>query len=517
LLQDVRSKALEAVAGLRRMADATACTLASQDGRWTLVSSSLTASVALTVTWLALAAQPVSTAKASSAAEAHEATLLDSAMRFAGVGSGARRTELAGLIAPPVLPALPGRTQEPERLAKPSVEKRTLRVGNGDTIIAMLQEAGVPNKDANAVVDAMRPLYSPRSIRTGQTFEATFGEPVDTNAIPFAGAAGDNDDDDSVAARTRRLLSLSFAPSIERQITVSLTVPDRYMAHDIQKKLEGRYQHAGGTIDSSLYLAAMQAGVPANIVVEMIRMFSYDVDFQRDVHPGDSFEVFYNHFFTPEGHPAKPGEVLTASLTLSGRAHTLYRYEGGTDTEYFDANGRSAKGLLMKTPVDGARISSSFGRRSHPILGYTRMHKGIDFAVPKGTPVMAAGNGTVTYSGGANGFGNLLVITHGSGYTTAYAHLSRFAVRSGARVRQGQIVAYSGMTGLATGPHLHYEIRMHNTQVNPATIKVASGRTLAGSELTAFLAERARVDTLVASLPMQRKLALVGDLRETTQ
>ncbi len=504
---------------MRGLASVAGRVIATPDGRWTLVSSSLTASVAFSVTWLALAAQPASTARANIAEKSHSSSAYNYLKRFAGIDPASRGENYiaAGLIAPPALPGPVDRLLQAESAAKPKVETRILKVSSGDTIMGMLQGAGVPAKDANAVVEAMKPLYSPRNIRSGQTFEATFGRAETGKAD--AHAATLDDDGDSVATRTRRLLSLSFSPSIEHQITVKLNAPEGYIAQEVQKSLEGHYQHAGATIDSSLYLAAMQAGIPANIVVEMIRMFSYDVDFQRDVHPGDTFEVFYNHLFTPEGQPARPGEVLEATMTLSGRKHTLYHFDGADDTEYFDADGRSAKGMLMKTPVDGARISSTFGRREHPILGFTRMHKGIDFAVPQGTPVMAAGGGTISYAGRASGFGNLLVIAHANGYSTAYAHLSRFGagMRLGTRVRQGEVVAYSGMTGLATGPHLHYEIRVHDAQVNPALIRVASGRSLDGNELIAFRTERVRIDRLVASLPLQRKLALVSGLRDTAE
>jgi murein DD-endopeptidase MepM/ murein hydrolase activator NlpD len=515
LLRSVLSRASGTVGELRQLATAAKRVIATPDGRWTLVSSSLTASVAVSMTWLALAAEPASVAHAN--VPAQNSRSYNSLLRIAGLGSGRGESFIAaGLIAPPNLAGPIDRLLEAENTIRPKVETRTLTVGTGDTIIGMLQEAGVPAKDANAVVDAMKPLYSPRSIRTGQTFQATFGKP---DAKPREAHHEAWDEDDSVAARTRRLLSLSFSPSVEHQITVRLSVPDGYMAQDVQRKLQGRYQHACGTIDSSLYLAAAQAGIPANIVVELIRMFSYDVDFQRDVHPGDSFEVFYNHLFTPEGQPARPGEILEATMTLSGRQRTLYRFDGSDEVEYFDASGRSAKSMLMKTPVDGARISSTFGQREHPVLGFTRMHKGIDFAVPRGTPVMAAGSGTIAYAGPASGFGNLLVINHANGYSTAYAHLSRYGtgMRQGARVRQGEVVAYSGMTGLATGPHLHYEIRVHDSQVNPASVKVASGRSLEGAEQVAFRAERSRIDGLVASLPVQKKLALVSGLRDTTE
>jgi murein DD-endopeptidase MepM/ murein hydrolase activator NlpD len=165
--------------------------------------------------------------------------------------------------------------------------------------------------------------------------------------------------------------------------------------------------------------------------------------------------------------------------------------------------------MLMKTPVDGARISSGFGMRFHPVLGYSRMHKGVDFAVPTGTPVMAAGSGVIQFAGRQNGYGNLIVVNHGNGYATAYGHLSRFGrgMRVGSRVRQGQVIAFSGMTGMATGPHLHYEIRLNKVQLNPNRVKVAQGRRLAGRELKQFVAQRDRADQLIAQLPLQHTVA----------
>jgi len=527
LLRNALSMVSEIVTEMRRLRMAAARVLSSPDGRWMLVSTSMTASVAVAVTWLSLAATPSSSARAYEPKREQAALPYDLLLRLTGLRAvpaiaaedASKLYRSAGLVSPDLLGPLDRMLATERAAVKPPVETRTLKVDNGDTIIGMLQEAGVSNLDAAAVVDAMKPLYSPKSIRSGQAFQATFGS---TDAIPAATesftvqAARPNDDED--LSPVRRLLSLSFAPSIDHQITVSLTVPDGYLAQDVQRKLESRYQHAGAKIDSSLYLAAVQAGIPAGVVVEIIRMFSYDVDFQRDMHEGDEFEVFFNRYYTPEGEPAKAGDILAASMTLSGKKHLLYRFETpDSEAEYFDVNGQSAKAMLMKTPVDGARISSGFGARRHPVLGYTRMHKGIDFAVPSGTPVMAAGNGTVLYAGRAGDYGNLVVVKHGNEYATAYGHLSRFAagVRAGARVRQGDVVAYSGMTGLATGPHLHYEIRQNNGQVNPATVKVASGRTLEGQELKAFLAERANIEKLVASLPVQTRLAQASGLRQS--
>jgi murein DD-endopeptidase MepM/ murein hydrolase activator NlpD len=255
----------------------------------------------------------------------------------------------------------------------------------------------------------------------------------------------------------------------------------------------------------------MQAGIPARVVVQMIHMFSYEVDFQRDIRSGDSFEVYYNYYYTPEGKPAKEGEIAYAAMHLPGRTVALYRYQPRSEdtADFFDAHGQSAKSMLMKTPVDGARISSGFGMRFHPVLGYSRMHKGIDFAVPSGTPVMAAGAGTIQRKLWENGYGNFIVLNHGNGYSTAYGHLSRFAagVHPGSHVRQGQVIAYSGATGLATGPHLHYEIRINDIQVNPATVKVARGRILFGNDLRDFQIARLHTDSQIAALPLEGKLA----------
>jgi murein DD-endopeptidase MepM/ murein hydrolase activator NlpD len=499
------------VADLRWFRDGIVRVFSSPDGRWTLVSTSMTASVAIAVTWLSLEANPVGAAGVYEPRREQATLPYDLLVRLTGLRGtpsiDAENSEqlyrAAGLIGPGISGPLDRMLATEREAAKPQTEIRTLTVVRGDTIVSMLQDAGVSKIDAAAVVDAMKPLISPKNIKSGQKFQATFGTPeaAQDGSMPTLAQNDDNED-------SRRLLSLSFTPTLDRQITVHLAPEEGYFAEDVQRKLESHYQHAGATIDSSLYLAATQAGIPAGVVVEMIRMFSYDVDFQRDVHPGDSFEVFFNRFFTAEGQPAKAGDIFAASMTLSGKKHLLYRYEmTNGEVEYFDVNGQSAKAMLMKTPVDGARISSGFGARHHPILGYTRMHKGIDFAVPQGTPVMAAGSGTVSFAGPAGEYGNLVVINHTNSYATAYAHLSRFAVHKGEHVSQGEVVAYSGMTGLATGPHLHYEIRVNTQSVNPLTVKVGSGRKLEGEELRAFSAERAHLEQLIASTPVEHKLA----------
>lgn len=508
---------------MHRVDRATDRVLGSPDGRWTLASTLMTGSVVATVTWMALAATPPSSRLYE---PGHEQVVVptDLLTRLAEAASGSPAAAAptkppaylaAGLVGPGSLTGpLDRLVTAPAPAQAPSgIATRTLQLKAGDTITEVLQDAGVSKEDATAVVDAMRALHNPRVIRAGQTFEATFGpspESVGPRTIAYTG----NDD----ASSERRLLSLTFSPSIENQITVKLTPPQGYVAETVQRKFNERFQRAAAKIDSSLYLAAMRAGIPANVVVDLIRMFSYEVDFQRDVQPGDEFEVIFSRFYGEDGKVAKTGDILSASMTLSGKKHALYRFESNGEEEYFDETGQSARSMLMKTPVDGARISSRFGRRFHPVLGYTRMHKGIDFAVPTGTPVMAAGGAVVVHAAYTRGFGNLVILQHTNGYQTAYGHLSRFAagVKKGARVRQGQIVAYSGSTGISTGPHLHYEVRVNGAQVNPTNIKMANGRALTGQERRTFLNERARIDQLVAGLPISDKLIQAVDLREAT-
>ena len=524
----VRSAFSRVTSGLSELRQAAALArgvLGSPDGRWALVSTSLTATIAGSVAWLALAAAPPSSARVYEPRREQAALPYELLVRLSGgrPTPGIASEDAGKMVIAQNSKAGAAQSADDESLDNalateqlglatpdmPNIETRTLTVDPGDTMQSVLTDAGVTADEAQLVVNALNSVWSIRNMRAGQTLSATFGI-----AVPTRGSAQDD------AAMPVKLLALSFAPSVEHQIIVRRSADNTFAAQDIEKKLESQYRHASATIDSSLYLAAMQAGIPADVVVEMIRMFSYDVDFQRDVHPGDSFEVLYRGYFTPEGQAAaKNGAILAASMTLGGAVHTLYRYEtqdGGA--EYFDANGRSAKSMLMKTPVDGARITSRYGMRLHPILGYTRMHKGIDFGASMGTPVMAAGSGTVEEAGWKGGYGKFLLIRHGSGYETAYGHLSRFTVAKGAHVRQGQTIAYVGMTGDATGPHLHYEIRVNHAQANPLRVKVATGRQLQGKELKTFLASREHTDRLEASIPLQKAVAdATGDLRTVEQ
>ena len=231
--------------------------------------------------------------------------------------------------------------------------------------------------------------------------------------------------------------------------------------------------------------------------MELIRIYSWDVDFQRDINNGDKFEILFEKLFTEKGEFVRTGNVIYGNLLLRTKKYPLYRYETSKGTiDYFDDNGRSARKALLRTPINGARLSSRYGKRRHPILGYNKMHRGVDFAAPRGTPIYAAGRGTIVKLGRNGAYGNYIRIRHGSGLETAYAHLSRFrrGLRVGARVPQGKVIGYEGSTGRSTGPHLHYEILKNSRQINPLTLKMVSGKKLTGKELKLFHSKRTKIE-----------------------
>jgi murein DD-endopeptidase MepM/ murein hydrolase activator NlpD len=528
----------------RRSIGGFADALSSPDGRWALVSTSLTAVIAGTVTWLAMGTLPPPSSLSSVEARQHGMMpyqLFQQLARagresYAALGPSAMPTQIdARGVTPGELDgALASERPSEDQSATPVMETHTITLDKGDTLVGALTDAGATLQDANAAVAALGRIYDLRTIRAGVTLDLTFdpvigGSPrpvsaqVDNAELSGEGLDPNNDSSGTFVAADSsaagRLLSISFSPSVEHDIAIARGTDGSFTATDSVKQLVAHIHRAGATIDSSLYLAAMQAGIPADVVVEMIHMFSYKVDFQRDLKPGDSFEVFYDYYYTPDGRAAKKGQISYAVMKLGAREIALYRYQPDPSEppDYFDAHGQSAKGMLMKTPVDGARITSGFGMRFHPILGYTRMHKGVDFGVPIGTPVMAAGAGMIGFMGVQHGYGNFVLVKHGNGYSTAYGHLSRFApgLHIGSHVRQGQMIAKSGMSGMATGPHLHYEIRINNVQVNPTTVKIAQGRTLTGRELRDYLVERLHIDSIIANLPLETKLADAGsELRQ---
>jgi murein DD-endopeptidase MepM/ murein hydrolase activator NlpD len=350
-----------------------------------------------------------------------------------------------------------------------------------------LVKAGIPRNEAYAAISALSTLYNPSHIQPGQPLSITFREP----AGDPASVSGNQ--------KIHTFEGLTLEVDFTKQVAVFRRDAGGFAASEIEIELIHEISGAAGTIDSSLYEAAVKAGVPVSILVEMIHAFSWDVDFQRDIRPNDSFEVMYEQFSNTDGKSVNYGKVMFASLSLSGKRKSIYLHTTKDDgiEDYFDAGGQSVRTALLRTPIDGARLSSRFGKRRHPILGYTRMHKGIDFAAPSGTPIYAAGDGTVEVAGTNKGYGRYVRIRHNSEFETAYAHLNGYGkgIKSGARVLQGQVIGYVGMSGLSTGPHLHYEILRKGAQVNPLSVRMPSGRKLKGSELKRFSTLRAHIDS----------------------
>lgn len=382
--------------------------------------------------------------------------------------------------------------------ALPAIYTQRIEVGKGDTLAELLVTAGVDRVDAHYAIQAMAKYYSPRRIRRGQEIALTFRSAplvIDAKTGP---------------APQDTFLGFSIEPDYKTEVRVSRAEDGGFNAEEHAKVLNRVPVRAAGEITNSLYVSGRDQGVPAVVIARLIRLLSWDVDFQRDIRTGDTFEVMYERVLNESGKPVYNGSVLFASLTLSGKRISLYRHElADGDIDYFDEEGKASRKALMRTPIDGARLSSTFGARKHPILGYTKIHKGVDFAAPSGTPIYAAGNGTVVYAGRKGGYGNYIKLRHNGTFETAYAHMKGFArnVRTGSRVEQGQIIGYVGTTGRSTGPHLHYEVLQKGAQVNPLKIKMPSGRALKGKELAQFQKFRAEQDRLFASLETNVEVA----------
>ena len=263
-------------------------------------------------------------------------------------------------------------------------------------------------------------------------------------------------------------------------------------------KLKKNTLYKENSIMQSLYKSATDQKVPANIIIEFARIYGFQVDFQRDIRKKDSFQIMYEVFKDDNGRTIETGEILFANLKLSGMDNSLYFFNKEGSEGHYDKNGKSVKKALMKTPINGARLSSPFGMRKHPIDGFNKMHKGTDFAAPMGTPIMASGDGVIKKAGWCGGGGNCVVIKHNSTYQTVYAHMSKFAkgIRSGVRVKQAQIIGYVGSTGKSTGPHLHYEVIVNGKKINSQKLKLPSGKILKGEERKKFETVKIKLDVL---------------------
>ena len=383
---------------------------------------------------------------------------------------------------PDLLPLWP-RTPAEITATATAVQTAQLEIAAGGTLMNALLDLGIDTVQADASIDVLRDVFNPRSIRAGQTIDVTYN-----------GAD---------------LLGMDFSPRAGERIEVALG-EEGYVAREIVLPTERSLEAMEGTIVTSLYGAAEEAGVPLAVLADLIRAYSFDVDFQREIRTGDAFEVLYEVFRDENGNVVRYGAPLFAELNVSGVTLPIYRYTPDSGfTDYFNDKGESVRKALLRTPVDGAKITSGFGMRDHPLLGYSRMHKGVDFGAPTGTPILAAGDGTIEFIGNNSGYDKYIRIRHNSTYKTAYAHMSRFAsdLAVGSRVRQGQVIGYVGSTGQSTGPHLHYEVLVNNEQINPLDIKLPSGEVLAGAELDRFYRERDAMDAQYSDVLAARNVA----------
>jgi len=271
---------------------------------------------------------------------------------------------------------------------------------------------------------------------------------------------------------------------------------------EIEKNLKKVIVYKEAEITKSLYASAIEVEIKPNIIIEFARIYGFQIDFQRDIWKNDSFQIIYETFLDSDDKILETGNILYANLKLRGKDNDLYIFETKDGYEHFDKYGKSVKKSLMKTPINGARLSSSFGLRKHPILGYTKMHRGTDFAAPEGTPIMASGDGKVIKARWCGGGGNCIKIKHNSTYTTVYAHLKNFGrgIKEGVRVRQGQIIGYVGSTGMSTGPHLHYEVIINGKKVNSQKLKLPSGKILKGKERKNFEVIKIKLNVLKSEL-----------------
>lgn len=388
-------------------------------------------------------------------------------------------------IAGPVLADAPD-PSEPDATS----QERVLVVTRGDTLAGLLDDAGVDRAEAHAAIASLARHFQPSSLRPG-------------DEIAIRLSTGD----------TPTLAELELEPEPGRTIR-TIRQPDGSWEDEQEVAARTRFLvRASGTVDGGLFPAMARAGLPAGMALSLIRVLAHQVDFQRDLKPGDRFAILFDRFRDNDGDLLGHGQIIKATLTLSGRTLEIWRHKDRDgSTEWYDQQGRSLRRSFLRTPLDGARISSGFGLRSHPVLGFNRMHQGIDFAAPSGTPIYAAADGTIVSAKREGGYGLMVRIRHNSGVETRYAHMSRFArnIAPGRHVRQGTVVGAVGSTGLSTGPHLHYEVAMNGRAVNPAS-HVQQAIRLVGAELNAFRARQRTLTRLVAGFGTRDEVALASD------
>ncbi len=362
----------------------------------------------------------------------------------------------------------------------PMFSNKKFEVGSGDTFQKIVDKMQISKKEKENVLIQLSKFKSINKLYKGQKISFKLDNTVPVKVIEV-----------TVEKSKTKLLIFS-----------RLNTSNKFEYKEINKSLNKIIEYKETIIANSLYESAIREGIKPNIIIEFARIYGFQVDFQRDIWKNDSFQIIYESYEDNKGKVLETGNILYANLILQGKENSLYIFKTKDGYEHFDKAGKSIRKSLMKTPINGARLSSSFGMRKHPILGYNKMHRGTDFAAPEGTPIMASGDGKIVRARWCGGGGNCIKINHNSTYSTVYAHLRNFArgIKEGVRVKQGQIIGYVGSTGMSTGPHLHYEVIINGKKVNSQKLKLPSGKILKGKERKLFEVSKIRINVLKAEL-----------------
>ena len=354
------------------------------------------------------------------------------------------------------------------------------KISSGETFDKILNNYSIPNEEINQIKKKLNSDYDINNLKPNLEIKITIDQ-----------------------SNNKKITSFLFPVSRTEKIQLTRNLDNNLFEKKIIiTNLNKKIVFKEGKITQSLYKTAIDLNVQPNVIIEFARIYGFQVDFQRDIRKNDNFQIMYEVFEDDDGKVFETGNIIFADLKLSGKNNALYYFEKKGSEGHYDENGKSVEKALMKTPINGARLSSAFGMRKHPIDGFNKMHRGTDFAAPMGTPIMASGSGLITRARWCGGGGNCIKIKHNSTYETIYAHMKNFArgIKEGIRVKQGQIIGYVGSTGKSTGPHLHYEVVVNGKKVNSQKLKLPSGKTLKGKERKIFEVEKIKLDVLKSEL-----------------
>lgn len=371
-------------------------------------------------------------------------------------------------------------------------KQQTVTVDHGQTLMSVLLKQKVSSNEAHSVLSSLKGVFNPKDLKAGQDIELCL---------------------EKNGSKETCLEKMSIRPDFGSEIKVEKQNDGTFVAQKKLSKIETTTTTARGVIQTSLFADASDQGVPQTIIAAVANGLSFEINLQHDIKSGDSFEVIFEVLKNVDTGETKTGELIYAGVLVKDEMHKMYNFTkpDGSRNLYND-EGTSLRRALLMTPIEGARLSSGFGNRKHPILGYTRKHEGIDFAAPPGTPIMSAGDGVVKTAGRKGAYGNYILIDHQNGYATAYAHLKAIRVRLKQKVSQGQIIGTVGSSGLATGPHLHHEVHLNGKKINPQKMKQPPKHKLAGSELALFKKFKDSLKSQIAGLPPKTNIPYKGIL-----